>query len=657
MHCRGGFSLVNAVIKDCNLAEGHEVTAIIEADSCQQSSAVRRKVRLSNVLLGNNTNFGGSTGLVVRDPSCRGAVELRDVAFEGNKYLNASMLARENTLANVSVVANRRIANTNNRRTSFFHFPANSSSIVTNMTAIGNANAPVLYVERGKLNVSSSFFHNNEGKWRALVRVVSSSLTMHETRFLNNTCRNGFVAVTAEEASSVYFFSCTFAENVARDTFPNRSAFRGYFSIESPVGIVLASIQHETSFLFCDFIKNVVSSSVGSTLLLKGSGPPVSEKTRQRTSAKFIHCRFLRNKSHYTTAVKIIAFYNWTILFDSCEVLNSKMLDRLPGVPGSRRSAVIKLEDSYVPNFTTKNCTFQSNSGTDSVLMFFSVYGTFWIRNTSFFDNRTGNLTNYYLQWRTGVLSVFRWSVTGVSSREKTIFNKKAFLNVEDSDFKENGGWVTGSAVYASDEQLQIELRNSRFRDNWADKGAAVCVEKIYSVLVDNCTFVQNKARNGGGAIRIESIAPNNQLIRNGTFTRNEGQYGGAIDAMREIRIQDSHFRENRATIRGGAINLECPENALSRLDCDFSVLRSTFTENRATRSGGALQVGATSQLTATSCRFHKNEATFGGGISLFRDQPYYLRQVLNDSMFTQNNAKMGGDITDSLTVSQGCWM
>ena len=623
--------------------------AIIEADSCQQSSAVRRKVRLSNVLLGNNTNFGGSTGLVVRDPSCRGAVELRDVAFEGNKYLNASMLARENTLANVSVVANRRIANTNNRRTSFFHFPANSSSIVTNMTAIGNANAPVLYVERGKLNVSSSFFHNNEGKWRALVRVVSSSLTMHETRFLNNTCHNGFVAVTAEEASSVYFFSCTFVENVARDTFPNRSVFRGYFSIESPVGIVFASIQHETSFLFCDFIKNVVSSSVGSTVLLKGSGRPVNEKTRQRKSAELIHCRFLRNKSFYTTAVKIIKFYDKTVLFDSCEVRNNRMPEYNQSISFPFLSAAIKLEDSYVQNFTMKNCTFQSNSDKPYVLLFSSVNGTFWIRNASFSDNRAR------FSWRAGVLSVQRGSAARVLSWAKTVSNKKAILNVEDSDFKGDGKLFAGSAVLISDEQMRVKLRNSRFQDNWADKGAAVCVEKTHSVLVDNCTFMQNKARNGGGAMRIESSSASFDLsvIRNSAFTSNEAQYGGAIYASTAIKVRDSHFRNNTAHIRGGAINIECWSGDGFRGRCILYVQRSTFTENRATKSGGALQVDTTATLSAKECRFHKNNATFGGGISLFRG-PKAGSKTVKGSEFTENSAEMGGETQGSLCKFKG---
>ena len=593
-------------------------------------------MRLSNVAFENNANLGGSTGLVVRDPSCHDEVELRDVAFEGNKYLNGSVLARENTLSNVSVVANRRIANTNNRRTSFFHFPADSSSTVTNMTAKDNANAHVLYVEGGNLNVSFSLFHNNTGKWSALVRAISSSLTMHETRFLNNSRKTGFIAVTAEKASSVYFSSCTFAGNVGGG---------------KSRGIVFVSAPYETSFLFCDFIENIVSSSVGSTVLLKGSGRPVNKKTRQRKSTELVHCKFLTNKSFHTTAVRIAKFYDQTALFDSCELRNNRMLDTWDDMMLSSLSAAIKLEDSYVQNFTTKNCTFHSNSDTSYVLLLSSVYGTFWIRNTFFSDNRAS------LSWGTGVLSVQRRSSARVPSWAKTVSNKKAILNVEDSDFKGDGKLFAGSAVLISDEQMRVKLRNNRFQDNWADKGAAVCVEKTHSVLVDNCTFMQNRAKNGGGAIRIESSASFDvSVIRNSAFTRNEGQYGGAIDASTDIRVRDSHFRENRASARGGAINIKCLSDDGLGYVCNLYVQRSTFTENWAVRSGGALQVGARSVLTATSCGFYENEATFGGGISLFRDQSY-LRQVLNDSRLTQNNAKIGGEITDSLTVSECRWM
>ena len=651
----------------------HAVAAIVEAESCRQSSFAKRKVRLSNVLFENNTNLGGSVGLVVRDPFCRGAVELRDVAFEGNEYSKASVLARENTLANVSVVANRKITNKYNRKTHFFHFPNKSLSTVTNMTATGNANAPVLYVERGNLNVSSSLFQNNTGKYNTVVRVLSSSLTMHETRFLNNESERRIVAVAAVKTSSIYFSSCTFVGNVGG---------------KKSSGIVSASTPREISFLHCDFVDNVLNSFSAATVLLEGSGPPVTDETRQNTSANFKHCTFLRNECFYVTAVRIVRFYNnHSVLFDSCEVRGNRWPVR-EWWEISTLSAAIQLEESTVQNFTTKNCTFQSNTNTSNVLLFYSVYGTVWITNASFADNRTP--VNDF--WITSVLGVLNG---GISERARDV-EQNFILRVVDSDFKRNGGEFTGSAVHVSDDLARVVVRNCLFLDNRAERGAAVLVERVDDLFVDNCTFTQNKANNGGGAIRFEdsfssflevfnstftrneghyggavdvagrftvldsNFSENRARTRGGAirigssevfdplilrsiFTRNEGQFGGAIDAMRGVSVEDSRFRRNRANSRGGAMNFECPEDDRSIISCDFNVEYCSFTKNRATRSGGALQVNAASRLNATRCTFRKNNATFGGGISFFRgvDTP---QNTVEGSGFTENNAEMGGE-------------
>ena len=686
VHCRGGFSLVNAVIKDCNLAKEHAVAAIVKAESCQQSSFAKRKVRLSNVLFENNTNLGGSVGLVVRDPSCRGAVELRDVAFEGNEYSKASVLARENTLVNVSVVANRKITNKYNRKTHFFHFPDDSTSTVTNMTATGNANAPVLYVERGNLNVSSSFFQNNTGKYSTVVRVLSSSLTMHETRFLNNESKRRIVAVAAVKKSSIYFSSCTFVGNVGG---------------KKSSGIVSASTPREISFLSCDFVDNVLKSFSAATVVLEGNGPPVNDETRQNTTANFTHCTFLRNECFYVTAVRIFDFYSDSVLFDSCEVRNNKRPDSSIFLQYPVNAAVIQVEHTYAKNFTTRNCTFHSNSG-NNVLLFLTVYGNVWIRNTSFSDTRTP-VAGYSTTPTTKVLSVRRRTTDGEDDLSQTLSNKEATFTVEDSDFKGNGGESAGSAVYVLEDLAWVELRRSLFLGNRGEKGAAVFAERIYHLLVDNCTFVQNKAEKAGGALRIERVkdafrhiviqnsafiknegtyggaidtvegfvvkdshfrenrasirggamhidsngfASFFKVVRNNTFTRNVGRHGGAIDAAGELSIEDSHFRENRAAIRGGAINFECPLDDRQSSICHVEVRRSTFTRNRAVRSGGAIQVNPASELETTACRFQKNNATFGGGISFFRGQGIAQNTVFH-SKFAKNHAEMGGEKQD----------
>ena len=613
MDCRSGFSLINVVIKDCHLTEKHKVAAIIKADACRRPSSVWRKVHLSDVLFESNANLGGSVGLVVRDPPCHGEVELLDVAFKDNLYLDPSVLAKENTLTNVQVVANGRFTNSD-FATDFFHFPKNSSSTVTNLTATDNASATVLYVERGKLNVSSSLFQNNTGKWNAVVRALSSSLTMHDTRFLNNSCSCSYVAVTAEDESSVHFSSCTFARN-----------FGGARSF----GLILAPTHRGIGFSSCDFIENVVRSTSGKTVDLGYENRRQAQlEERESASIEFTRCRFLRNKMSISAAVYLTEFNGQTVLFDSCEVRNNTTPDGQASV--SKTPGAIRLKNCYVQNFTTRNCTFESNSDIPHLMWFSTVYGTFWIRNTTFSDNRTPS------DQPASVLKVERKDKGSESTLAQNASDSEAILKLEDSELRGNGGPYTGSTLHVADEQMQVELRDSRFLDNRAVKGGAVFVEHARSLDVEGCTFVRNTATGVGGAMCIERGQAD---IRKCTFVENTGENGGAIDTLTSIVVQDSEFRGNRARVRGGAMNIDCPES-VSRTPL---LLRSTFRRNRANRSGGALHLYASSRLTMERCRFVENHAEFGGGVSLFRVRNSTKWFVLK-SHFSRNSAETGGN-------------
>ena len=505
---------------------------------------------LSNVQFQNNTNRGGSAGLVVQGPSCDGVVELLDVAFKENVYSKASVLARENTLTDVRVVGNRRIAN-NNQETSFFCLPDNSSSKVTKMTAKDNANAGVLYVERGELNVSSSLFQNNAGKRNAVVETLSSSLIVRETRFLDNFCKCRAVAVFGRQLLSFDFLSCTFAGNVAdgKDS-----------------GVVYATNPRVLRFFLCDFADNVIRSSNGMTVALDGLDSETKEEGREITTVvEFLRCRFLRNAAAYVTAVRLSEVRARTVLFHSCHLQNNTTPDDSP----VHRQTVVLVKDSFLHNLTMANCTFESNDCTRHVLSLFSANGTFWIRNTSFADNRTPQAG------QGSTLNVQRRTVSNEHLLAQSASDNGAVLSVEDSEFRRNGGDLAGGAVHVADEQTRVELLDSRFLDNRAEKGGAVFVENARLVDIDNCTFARNSATDVGGAIRLQSGSAE---IRKCTFVENTGEHGGAIDTMTNILVQDSEFFGNKASIRGGAMSIRCLES----FPCKPRILGSAFWRNRA---------------------------------------------------------------------------
>ena len=175
---------------------------------------------------------------------------------------------------------------------------------------------------------------------------------------------------------------------------------------------------------------------------------------------------------------------------------------------------------------------------------------------------------------------------------------------IANSSFTENGASGAGGAIlqtFAKEDSVSIvkivAISNSIFRGNAAGKGGAA--ELLLADIMDS-KFIGNKARDGGGALRVE--APSS--IRGSEFRNNNGRLGGAIYTpwtvdlgSRPVTVNSSVFHNNSASDAGGAIFL----------DQRARISNSRFNDNVASGRGGGAIFDDTNRGAVSSSTFSGN--------------------------------------------------
>ena len=170
-----------------------------------------------------------------------------------------------------------------------------------------------------------------------------------------------------------------------------------------------------------------------------------------------------------------------------------------------------------------------------------------------------------------------------------------------------------GAVLCAGQDAIFIDCQ---FSGNFSAEGGAIASINGASVMMINCTFIDNDGSARGGAVYVDQNS--SVMISDCTFTDNNvtSENGGAIDVFAATAlISGCQFTGNVANVSGGAIN--CDDNGFAEIvDC-------TFINNSAGTSGGAIQL-ADSDSTIDSSSFNNNTVTqsfgTGGAIRIFRD-------------------------------------
>ena len=184
-------------------------------------------------------------------------------------------------------------------------------------------------------------------------------------------------------------------------------------------------------------------------------------------------------------------------------------------------------------------------------------------------------------------------------------------ISISTSHFDSNslpGGDGSGGALYASFSSF-INIIDTSFTNNTAldagGEGGALAVYHVTNTVVKRCTFIGNRAQEGGGIAlgrstmvdMIEIHATNNAAVQragtNPLLLVNSGN-GGFLSSDNDnshVSIVKSIFIGNNAAVSGGAFYFGFNNSYLA-------ITNSTFKKNVAVSgSGGAVYMGSSNQV------------------------------------------------------------
>jgi hypothetical protein len=266
-------------------------------------------------------------------------------------------------------------------------------------------------------------------------------------------------------------------------------------------------------------------------------------------------------------------------------------------------------------------------------------------------------------------------TIDGQGSRELFRFQNKNMGNGRQITFENlvlaNGrstteGTAGGITMYfARAAFVGVTFQNIAGQATTTVGGAAYVTENSVAFFFD-CTFLNNSARFGGGALGIRSGAK--VYIHRGRFTGNYSNpsghardaSGGAINMGNAIlRISNSRFDSNQAAAFGGALYvIGTWLEPYTTPRADLLVANSTFINNTTgphpssgltiTTEGGAADIEDQSLARFYHTRFITNRANIGGGINSYRSriEVYDCVFLGNQATGSDYNSAFGGAIT-----------
>ena len=268
-----------------------------------------------------------------------------------------------------------------------------------------------------------------------------------------------------------------------------------------------------------------------------------------------------------------------------------------------------------------------------------------------------------------------------LKSIEQSIFDIDYYSNVTFKNIVFTGadnpnGW--GGAIYSMGKNI-ITVENCTFKDNFAEKGAALFIYgKLY---VKDCLFINNTAAVYGGAIVKDGdgdfFIENSKFINNSAFT-----YSGAVDCRGYSEViqifKNITFEGNTATCAGALYTsgknvtfIDCVFNNNKAIDKEsgYSPLggavyvhngvttfkNSNFTNNYAEGTGGALQlensVSSVVDSTGRHITIHwgilencliENNLALGDGGAVYTGETFRTHINITNSVIRNNTAANG---------------
>lgn len=585
-----GVTLRNFNIERCDLSGDRSVAAIIEAVNCPSESTDSLVIELQNIDFTGNRNLGGSIALSVQEPSCY-SVEMQYVTLESNLYTEASHLAHQNRLMNLSL-SNNHLSTTSRQKTPLFDLPKESRTNIQSLSVEDNLGS-VFQVDAGVIEIRDSFFLRNSGRHGSIV-AFNSSVSVSTSLFDSNACNGNGGAVFMDDGCNGTFTSVRFANN---------SAVSGgaLYSADS------SDIQISSSI----FERNRAFQGSGGALRISKNDPEM-ERTLSIVDSLFWN-NFAEEGGG---AISVSQWHDAEMLIRRSTFLENSVQIQSRRGSSDASGGALHVVRSHDVEFTTVDSVFQSNTGNDGGAIYFSrIEGEFVFSRTQFrFNQAKGSGGGMYI-----------W--TSDDDLE---------LILEETIFEQNDADHSGGAIGVSGHPFVIDLISSQFLTNRALTGGGGAVDLVVmtSLSIENCTFGENGARDFGGALKIPD-SRRSATISDSTFVNNTARSGGAICTEDDMNAVACSFDRNVATELGGAVYIATVGNV--------QLSATSFRENIAT-VGGSIYVAEIRRLEIEDqSNFTDNVADWYGGAIYFHSEHKEEIFRLTDSHFARNNATFGG--------------
>lgn len=238
--------------------------------------------------------------------------------------------------------------------------------------------------------------------------------------------------------------------------------------------------------------------------------------------------------------------------------------------------------------------------------------------------------------------------LANLNSRELRMSN----LIVRDNHATTDGGGMNLGSGVTDPALANIRLNGINFINNESDDDGGA-IQHTGGLLVEDCTFTDNQAFDGGGALSSNFGA--RVYFDNCAFNTNTADVGGALELRPHSEVVGTSFDGNTAS-RGGAI---WGETDLQIDDCTFTsnettaggigggaieatsttLTRSSFTSNLSATSGGALRL-VTGTSWIENCLFSGNDGSNGGAAHVLFASADFV-----NCAFSGNTAGTGGGV------------
>ena len=507
------------------------------------------------------------------------------------------------------------------------------------------------------VRVSFMFFHGTQWKLRekidnihqlhvrsggAMIISTHSNVAIIECTFKDNMATIGG-AILVEYNSTVDLNKSSFSHNKINCSVQQ---FCGYG------GVLFANNGSKVSVTNCRFTYNSAepqnSGNEGGVLALFSS------------DAEIYRSVFTGNSAAHGGGV--IICQNTSVRIVRSEFFNNDAI----------RGGVLYTDESTVDLINT---TFYQNTANLGGVMYAMITSTILVSNCSFVINAA------VLPGGHGGVIFSTDSLITMS--HNSFFNNTAFLNggvidaydskllIMDSVFNNNAAIFGGGGVYRIHDYSTIHVLRSSYKDNEAEGDGGVLNAFISVIVIQECTFSHNVAKNNGGVMFIndcESLFSTFNSFRNNTAHSGGAVYNiyGVLQSKGSLLLSDS------VTCSGAMYLTHCTANFIgsvmsvrstgSLFVFDSQVFFSgnvTFIDNYVInyqnmkehiihyncsnnlgfQEGGALTAVLSTLEIEGFVRLEHNNATKGGGLSAVASRLY----LTGSMQITKNTAKATG--------------